>query len=226
MNVRVQRFVQNRYGNDTFISLACDSARMLFKKKEMPAEVKKVGLDKWYSKLSDESAIKLKRYVSSASTASHFDFFISIIRAALEDDNYTFTIEMCVEAYKFDMTDIQRFIVNEEMIDGYVGAKLYDDAIETCKVNMELYPKISSDFIRMNNGKIPDKINFRNKMIDVLVGIECNYDLANEMLSRYFEMGLISEEDLGYRKQSLKIHRLQKTFDGLYTYRPIGEDSD
>ena len=43
------------------------------------------------------------------------------------------------------------------------------------------------------------------------------------MLDKYHEMGLLNDEDLEYRRNSLKVHRLQRTFDGVYTYRPKGE---
>ena len=44
------------------------------------------------------------------------------------------------------------------------------------------------------------------------------------MLKKYNEMGILSDEDLEYRTNSLRTHRLQRVFDGVYTYRPKDED--
>ena len=53
--------------------------------------------------------------------------------------------------------------------------------------------------------------------------MESQYEKAYEMLDRYHEMGLIDDDDLQYRRNSLKVHRMQRAFDGIYTYRPKGE---
>lgn len=193
------------------------------KKNEIPAEIKAVRLEKWFSGRSDQDKIKLRRYLSNVVVSSEIGFFMDIIKAALTDENYSFAVTMCQEVYNIDMTEIQMFFVNEKLIDAYMGAERYEDAKAACEANLELYPAVSKEFLKMNDGKLPDKINFRNRMIDVLVGIEFNYDKAYEMLDTYFRMNLISEEDLNLRKQSLRIHRLQRSFDSIYTYRPANE---
>ena len=71
---------------------------------------------------------------------------------------------------------------------------------------------------------MPEVLQFRNMYINVIVGIESNYDLAFQMLDRYNQMGILSDEDLVYRRNSLTTHRLQRLFDGVYTYRPKDED--
>ncbi|MFA5452394.1 MAG: hypothetical protein WC248_02320 [Candidatus Methanomethylophilaceae archaeon] len=193
------------------------------KTSEIPVEIKAVRLEKWFSGLSDQDRIKLRRYLSNVVVSSEIGFFMDIIKAALADENYSFAVMMCQEAYNIDITEIQMFFVNEELIDAYIGAERYEDAKAACDANLKLYPVISKEFIKVNGGKLPEKINFRNRMIDVLVGIEFNYDKAYEMLDTYFRMNLISEEDLLLRKQSLRTHRLQRSFDSIYTYRPVND---
>lgn len=188
----------------------------------IPAEIKAVGLEKWFSELSDQDRIRLGRYLPNAEGSSGIEFLMSLIEVSLADENYSFAIMLCQDAYDLEMTDIQAFLVNEDLIDAYIGAERYADAKAACAANIELFPKISEEYIRMNNGELPTKINFRNRFIDILVGVESDYDSAYEMLDTYFKMGLLSEEDLKLRKQSLKIHRLQRSFDGIYTYRPAG----
>ena len=58
----------------------------------------------------------------------------------------------------------------------------------------------------------------------MIVGVEYQYDLAFEMLEKYNKMGLLSDEDLEYRRNGIKTHRLQRTFDGVYTYRNKGSE--
>jgi hypothetical protein len=113
---------------------------------------------------------------------------------------------------------MQRFLITEMLIESCIGAKRYDDAKACCESNLLLYPKISAEFILMNGGKLPEKVCCRNRYIDVLVGIESGYDEAFALLERFLEMGMISEEEKAFRRQSLKIHRLQRSFDGIYTY--------
>ena len=50
---------------------------------------------------------------------------------------------------------------------------------------------------------------------DALVGVECAYDEADGILEDYVELGIMDPDELSYRKQSLKIHRMQKTFDNI-----------
>jgi hypothetical protein len=39
-------------------------------------------------------------------------------------------------------------------------------------------------------------------------------------LDEFVAIGIMNEDELAYRKQSLKIHRMQKTFDNVYSLRP------
>ena len=71
-----------------------------------------------------------------------------------------------------------------------------------------------------NGGALPKHIACRNRLIDIVIGVESGYDMADEILTQYVEMGLIDEEEKAYRLQSIKIHRMQKTFDNLFMYRP------
>ena len=52
------------------------------------------------------------------------------------------------------------------------------------------------------------------------MGVECDYDEANDVLADYVRIGIMDPDELSYRRQSLKIHRMQKTFDNIYSYRP------
>jgi len=199
---------------------------MRFKKDGgIPVSVKELGLEEWYSSLDDKNLMKISRYIGSADTGSDFGFFSSIAAAALADDNPRFAVFMCQQSYEvLDMSDYEMFRINELLIDAYIGDSRYEDAKAACNANLEFYPSIKDELLVDNNGEIPKKLNFRNRYIDVVVGIESAYDHAFEMLEKYHDMGLIDSEELEYRKNSLKTHRLQKLFDSVYTYRPTGED--
>jgi hypothetical protein len=197
---------------------------MLFKKQDVPGQVKAVGVEKWYDKLDDSDKVKLKRYLEKADASSQFDFFISIVRAAIAEENYAFAVKMCQDAYSFPMSDMQRFTVSEELIDALIGTERYDEAKLACESNLKLFPNVREEVMAVNGGTLPKKLNFRNRYIDVIVGIESNYDKAFEMLDVYLDMGLIDKEEHEYRVNSLRTHRLQRSFDGIYTYRPVGKD--
>ena len=118
----------------------------------------------------------------------------------------------------------ERFQINEEFIEALVGREMYEDAKNVCNINLQLFESVRDLIVRDNGGKLPEKLAFRNRYIDVIVGVEYQYDLAFEMLEKYNKMGLLSDEDLEHRRNGIKTHRLQRTFDGVYTYRNKGSE--
>ena len=197
---------------------------MLFRKdNKVPAEIKAVNAESWYNGLSDQDRMRLSRYLAGADTSSALGLFMSVAEKALSDENGRFAVDMCNAAYsECDLTDYQRFKINEVLIDAYMDTERYEDAKAACEINLGLFPSIKEELIA-EYGSVPEKLSFRNRYIDVIVGIDSSYDLAFEMLKKYNEMGILSDKDLAYRTESLKTHRLQRIFDGVYTYRPAGE---
>ena len=186
-------------------------------KRDVPPEVASAGVSKWYSSLDDQNKVRLGRYLKDCDTSSKISFFMSAAELSLKDENFKFAA-VIGDTHGIRMDAYQEFMFNELIIDAYIGTERYDDAKRLCNVNLELFPKIESEYKRNNNG-IPQKMNCRNRLIDVLVGVEVNYDQAFIELDRFFNMGLLDKEGLDYRVQSLKVHRLQRTFDGVYTFR-------
>ena len=197
----------------------------MFKKDgKVPAEIKKTKLEGWYSELDDRDRLRLSRYIEGCQVSSQYDLLTDVIKKALAEENYEFAVTICDAVYSnVDMSDYQTFMVNEQLILAYYGAERYDDVKAACEANYDLYPKVAEQLKKDNNGDVPEVLQFRNQYINVIVGIESNYDLGFQMLDRYNEMGILSDEDLVYRKNSLTTHRLQKLFDGVYTYRPKDE---
>ena len=197
----------------------------MFKKdSKTPAEIKKAKLEDWYSGLDDQSKMKVSRYLQGVNVSSSYAFFTDMIGRAIADENYQFAVKLCIDAYEnVPMTDYERFKLNELLIVAYCMCDRNDDAKVACETNYDLFPKIKDELIAENNG-IPEVLQFRNWYINVIVGVESNYELGFEMLKKYNEMGILSDEDLEYRTNSLRTHRLQKCFDGVYTYRPKDED--
>jgi len=192
---------------------------MMFRKdNDIPKEVREARVNAWYSSLDERDKNRLSRYLGVSDTSSSFSFYISAADAALKDENYAFAASLCEQCLKEKLSDMQIFSVNELLIDAYIGTKRYDDAKALCEKNLRIYPQLKDGILKANDGKIPEKMNCRNRYVDIVVGIESGYDFAFALLDRFLEMGLISEEDHAYRKQSLKIHRLQRSFDGVFTY--------
>ena len=197
---------------------------MLFRKSaEVPAKIREAKIESWYSKLGDQDRMKLSRYLESADGSSHYAFFSSTTDAALADENPKFAVTLCEQAYGFELTDYQKFCMNERLIEAYIGAARYDDVKAACAANFDMFPSIRDELVR-ENGCIPKKLNFRNRYIDIIVGVDSSYDLAFEMLEKYNKMGILDDDELQFRVNSLKTHRLQRVFDGVYSYRPANED--
>ncbi|MGN1045014.1 MAG: hypothetical protein ACI4Q9_03560 [Candidatus Methanomethylophilaceae archaeon] len=186
---------------------------------DIPVKVQEVGLEDWYGSLGDMDRVKLNRYIDRADPSSVFTFFLSLIKAAVADENYRFGLTLCVATSTMPFDMYQRFLINEEFIEVLVGREMYADAKNVCNINLEMFPEIRGALIADNGGKLPDRLAFRNRYIDVIVGVEYAYDEAFEMLKRYNSMGILSDEDLEYRTNSIRTHRLQRSFDGVYTYR-------
>ena len=191
---------------------------MLFRKADVPKEISDAKVRDWYLALSDQDRTKLSRYIADADTSSPFSFLSSAASAALNDDNHPFAASLCSECLGRELSGPQRFMITETLIGSYIGMKRYDDAKALCENNLKLFPSVKKDILKANGGSLPEKLNCRNRYIDIVVGIESGYDEAFRLLDRFFDMGLISGEELAFRTQSLKIHRLQRSFDGVFTY--------
>lgn len=190
---------------------------------QMPDKVAQAGLEDWYSSLSDMDRIKINKYIDKADPSSGFMFILTLIRAAIADENYRFGLSLCVSTSSMPFDAYQRFLINEEFIDVLVGREMYEDAKNVCNINLQLFPQVKDRILADNGGTYPGRLSFRNRYLDIIVGVEAQYEEGYRMLDKYHEMGLISDEDLVFRKNSLQVHRLQRTFDGVYTYRPKGE---
>ena len=187
---------------------------------EVPKEVAEAGLDDWYQTLSDPDRVKIRRYLPGIDTSSPQAFLVQLMQRVTEDHNYGLAVTAGKYSESHEMDDYSRFIITEGYIDGLFGAEKYDEAKEACCRNLDLYPLVRDRFLAENGGVLPKHIACRNRLIDIVIGVEAGYDLADEILTRYVEMGLIDEEEKAYRLQSIKIHRMQKTFDNLFIYRP------
>lgn len=188
---------------------------ILKKSKDVPEEISKTNLTDWYNSLNDQQKVKLGRYLGGSDVSSKFALCISIMRKANEENNHSVTILVGENIIGSKISDMERFETLEEMIPAYFEAKRYDECLKCCEEGLALIPELLPA-IRKSDGTIPERLMCRNYLINVLVGAYGDYDAGDEALDRLFEMGLISEEDVKFRKQSHKIHKLQRTFDGIY----------
>ena len=187
---------------------------------EIPAEISAVKLDDWFDSLNDMNKVKVKRYHNSIDTTSPQNFLVDLMIRSSMDHNYGLSVIAGQYALSQDLSDYDRFMVTEAYIDGLFGAENYEEMKVQCCNNLDLFPTIKDRFLKENDGELPKTIYCRNRLIDVLVGVESDYEQAYEVLDEYVKIGILNEDELNYRKQSLKIHRMQKTFDNVLIYRP------
>lgn len=185
---------------------------------ETPEQVQQAGLGEWYAGLSSQDKVRTRRYLNGIDTSSPAAFLEDLIARAIDDHNYKLAVTAGNHLETLDLDDYDRFVATESYIEGLFGADQYTRAKEMCCRNLELYPSIADRFLAANGGTVPQRMPCRNRLIDILVGVEANYDDANAVLDQYVEMGLIDPEERNYRKQSLKIHRMQMFFDNVYNY--------
>ena len=189
---------------------------------ETPKQVSEAGLDAWYAGLSSQDRVRTRRYLDGICTSSEVGFLNELMARAAEDSNYKLAVTAGRYLDGMELSDIDRFDSTEHLIEGLFGSDDYGEAKAMCLRNLDLYPKIGA-VIEERNGGVPKALSCRNRLIDILVGVEGSYDEAFAMLDRYFQMGLIDEEELAYRKQSLKVHRMQRSFDNIFSYQKKAE---
>ncbi len=187
---------------------------------DIPAEIAAVNLNDWYDSLNDINKVKVKRYLNCIDTTSPQNFLVDLMKRSSEDHNYKLSVLAGEYALSHDLSDYDRFMVTEAYIDGLFGAEDYEEMKVQCCNNLDLFPAIKDRFLNESGGELPKTIYCRNRLIDVLVGVESDYETAYETLDEFVSIGILSEDELNYRKQSLKIHRMQKTFDNVFMYRP------
>jgi len=187
---------------------------------ETPAEISAVGLDEWFDSLNDMNKVKVKRYLNCIDTSSKQGFLIDLMKRSSEDANYGLSKTAGEYALSQDLSDYDRFMVTEAYIDGLFGASDYEELKVQCCNNLDLFPSIRDRYLAENGGELPKTIYCRNRLIDVMVGIDSDYDSATGALDEFVSIGILPEEELNYRKQSLKIHKMQRTFDNVFSMRP------
>lgn len=187
---------------------------------EVPKELQQTGLSDWYSGLNDPTRVKVRRYLDGIDTSSTAALLTELMTRSSEDHNYKLSAAVGEYALSMDLTPMDRFTVTEAFIDGLFGCGRYEDAKKQCCLNLDLFPELREEILSANGGEIPKKLMCRNRLIDIMVGVDYAYDEAISLLDDYVEIGILDPEELAYRKQSLKIHRMQKSFDNIFMYRP------
>lgn len=192
-----------------------------FGNKDIPEKIVKLGLKKWYSALSESNKVKLGRYVNAADGSSVTAFIISVFAAAHEDHNYKFIADLYGTIGEFKLSDIERFDINDAAILGVYNAEDYDRCVELCEYGLALMGKkeVFDHVMAKGNGDIPNDINCRNYLLNVVVGIHFEYDEGDKLLLRFQDMGLITAEDVEYRRNAIKTFRLQRTFDNVFNVK-------
>ncbi len=178
-----------------------------------------MGLDGWYTGLTSQDRVRVRRYLNGIDTSSEMAFLLELMARAVEDHNYKLSVTAGMYLEDRELDDHSRFIVTEGLIEGLFGADQFEDAKRMCIRNLGLFPAVKGRLEADNGGKLPERISCRNRLIDILVGVDGNYDDAFKVLDNYVRDGLIDGAERDYRVQSLKIHRMQRSFDNIFNYK-------
>ena len=189
---------------------------MLFNR-GVPKEISAVKLKKWFRSLDDRDKNRIARYAPDADTSSQIAFLTDVMSRANAEDNHAVSLVTGEFGATLDMSDTEKFDFVNEQIEAFFGSGDIGRAKELCLEYIELIPKV---IIHITADGVPEFLPCRNRLIDILVGTESNYDEAIDMLVRFNEMEVLPDEDLDFRIQSLKVHKLQRTFDSVFSLNP------
>lgn len=194
---------------------------MLFASGKEPAKVREAGLAKWYYSLTDADRVKLGRYLDYADASSKGAFMASVEMQAVEDHNYAFAVLVGEHALAESLTPAERFSANEGLVLAYFNLPDYDSCVAACDTGLAQLrdPAVMEALRAKNRGQLPAVLHCRSCKLNVVVGVRYDYDEGERILDQYLADGLIDAKELFYRKQSIKIFRLQKTFDGIYAIK-------
>lgn len=187
---------------------------------EIPAEISAVGLEEWFGSLNDMDKVKVKRYLNCIDTTSKQNFLVDLMKRSSDDHNYKLSVMAGKYALSHELTDYDKFVVTEAYIDGLFGAEDFEETKVQCCNNLDLYPSVKDRYIDEQGGELPKTIYCRNRLIDVMVGVDGDYEGATQALEEFVKIGILDASELDYRKQSLKIHKMQRTFDGIFSLSP------
>ncbi len=189
----------------------------------VPPKVKKAKLAKWFDALSDQDRVKLNRYLDFADDTDASTFIVTVIMAAIDDHNYKFSAKVADTISDVRFTPVQEFDVNEAVILAFFNTERYDECLERCDKGLALIkePAVEKHVrSRTEDGSYPEDINCRNYKLNVMVGVKKDYDAAPVILDQFVADGLITAEEAGYRKESVKTYKLQRTFEGIFSKVP------
>lgn len=189
---------------------------------EIPRQVTEAGLDGWYGSLSPQDRVRVRRYVDGISTGSELAFLEDLMARAVDDHNYKLAVTAGEHLEGLELSDRERFEATEGMIEGLFGSERYEEARDLCMRNLDLFPAVRGDVL-LPDGSVPEHLSCRNRLIDIMVGVFGDYEGAYAMLDRFLELGLVDEAEKDYRLRSLKIHRMQRTFDNVFNLRETGQ---
>jgi hypothetical protein len=181
----------------------------------VPKEISAVKLQKWFKSLDERDKNRITRYTSGADTTSQIAFVTNLMSRANADENYPVALIAGELGKTLESGIKEKFDFYNEYIEALFFSGDSCGAKDVCLKNIDRIPDVIG-YITADG--IPETLPCRNRLIDILVGVEKDYDGAQEMLVRFNELKILSDEDLEYRTQSLRIHRLQRTFDSIFTH--------
>ncbi len=180
----------------------------------------KMSLGEWYDGLSEEAKRILSRYASHVDESKGAQWsLLEMAKHANLDENHKFAITLATQALTIGGDALLHFLANEEMITATAEINRNDEAKWYCEQGLKMVPIVIESFKAHHGGTLPDYIGCRNRLIDIIVGLEGDYDRAESLMMEFVALGLLDETEAEYRIRSLKIHRLQRTFDSVYSVR-------
>ena len=188
--------------------------------------IKFLELEGWYSALTPEQQQKLKEYsgqgegliqgdIFSSQTQKHF--FWTTAGNAVHKKDYDFTIFLAEKGLTAQGSLVDQHFVFNSLITAYERKNDHENAKKHCLAELKDFSRISRALRKDFDGELPSSIPCRDSLLDIVAGIEQNYEEAEQLIQIFVQKSLLTPEEAKDELKNLRINKLHTNAEVLLT---------
>ena len=188
--------------------------------------IKFLELESWYSSLTPEQQQKLKEYSGqgegliqgdffSLQTPKHF--FWTTAGNAIPKNDCDFAIFLAEKGLTAQGSLVDQHFVFNSLITAYEKTNDHESAKKHCLAELKDFSRISRALRKDFDGELPSSIPCRDSLLDIVAGIEQNYEEAEQLIQIFVQKSLLTPEEAKDELKNLRINKLHTNAEVLLT---------